>query len=88
MLTTATPTTESSFPKFLADASAYNQRVLSGKSYAHDHGVDETALLRYANGAVSVYERREIEEVVARCAWALDWVVNYVKNKRETRQAA
>ena len=56
------------------------------RTYAHDHGIDEQALVNYATGACTVYERREIENVLARCHWALDFVVKWVKQQRKEQQ--
>lgn len=87
MLLTATPETPS-FPALLMEAAKFGTSVRSRKQYALDHGVDETALIRYANGAVSVYERREIESVLSRCDWARNFVVDLVKNRRRKKDAA
>lgn len=89
MLTTATatPANEMSFPEFLEEALSRGSPVRH-KQYSLDHGVDETALIRYANGAVSTYERSEVEAVLTKCDWARDFVVNLVKNKRVLRNAA
>ncbi|MHC4180280.1 MAG: hypothetical protein ACYSWU_22475 [Planctomycetota bacterium] len=77
----ATPASHSlTFPEFLDYLMKGATR--GTRSYALDHGVDEPALIRYANGAVTVYEREEIQDVLSRCAWARDYVVNYVKWKR------
>jgi len=57
------------------------------RTYALDFGIDEAALLRYTSGAVSTYERSEIEHIVARCNWALKQVVRSVKRRR-SRSAA
>lgn len=87
----ATPTpamTSMSFPAFLEEAMLRGRSVRSQKTHALDLGVDEAALIRYANGAVSAYERTEIEHVIANCDWARKIVVNQVKNKRRHRNAA
>jgi hypothetical protein len=58
---------------------------------ALDLGVDEMALLRYASGAVSTYERQEIQNVLVRNEWAMNYVVRAVKDRRkqaQTRTAA
>lgn len=45
-------------------------------------GIDETALIRYADGAVCDVEHREITGVLAKNRWALDFVVNRIKQRR------
>jgi hypothetical protein len=74
------------FEGLLTSATRHDAR--NSKNYALDHGVDETVLVRYANGAVSTYEHREIQSVIARCKWARDFVVDQVKRKRVVRSAA
>ena len=89
MLLTATPEPETtSFPAFLTEVMQRGQSVRSQKHYALDHGVDEAALSRYASGAVSVYERQEIQNVLIRCDWARNYVIDLVKNQRRKRSAA
>jgi hypothetical protein len=91
MLLTATPTpatTTMSFPAFVEEAMSRGRSVRSQKEHALDLGVDEAALIRYANGAVSAYERTEIQNVIANCDWAREIVINQVKNKRRHRNAA
>jgi hypothetical protein len=75
------------FPAFLQTAFDHGG-CRGGKSYALDHGVDEVALVRYANGAVSVYERREIQGVISRNEWARNFVIDHVKRQRAKRNAA
>lgn len=83
----ATPSAHSlTFPEFLDYMMKGGTR--GTRDYALDHGVDETALARYASGAVSTYERQEIQNVLARCDWAREYVVNLVKRKRSKRNAA
>ena len=89
LLTTRSPKTSTSamtFPEFLDHLLVGGER--GTRSYALDHGVDETALIRYANGAVSAYERAEITAVISRNAWAKDFVVQVVKQKRKQQAAA
>ena len=82
---TAAPATHSlTFPEFLDYVMRGGER--GTRSYSLDHGIDETALIRYANGAVSTYERQEIQEIISRCAWAREFVVNIVKQKRKRNQ--
>lgn len=91
MLLTATPETPTATPSFPALLEEAMRRVSSARSrrqYSLDHGVDETALIRYANGAVSTYERQEIQGVLSKCDWARNYVVNLVKNRRAKRDAA
>ena len=89
MLLTATPPTTSpgSFES-LVDTAMRGRRPQSERHYALDHGVDEPALSRYASGAVSVYERYEIECVIAKCVWARNYVVDLVRDSRRVRNAA
>ena len=75
------------FPTFLTEIMA-NGGTRATRDYSLDHGVDEEALVRYANGAVSVFEREEIEGLIGRCAWARQIVVDTIKWKRKKRSAA
>ena len=52
------------------------------RDQALDYGIDETALLQYASGAVSVYERRFIQSVLVRNEWAMKFVVDAIKRRR------
>ena len=79
-------TTSQSFPEFLDFLMRGGTR--STRSYSLDHGVDETALARYVSGAVSVYERQEIQNVIARNDWAKNYVVDLVKKRRCLRSVA
>jgi hypothetical protein len=91
MLLTATPETPTAaptFPALLEEAMRQSSSARSRRQYSLDHGIDETALIRYANGAVSTYERREIEGVLTKCDWARNYVVDLVKNRRVKRDAA
>jgi len=84
----ATPTIATmDFPTFLTEIMA-NGGTRATRGYSLDHGVDEEALVRYANGAVSVSEREEIEGVIGRCAWARLTVDKYIKHKRIWKDAA
>lgn len=88
MLSPAAPTIATmDFPTFLNTIMA-NGGTRATRGYSLDHGVDEEALVRYANGAVSVSEREEIEALIGRCAWARQTVVEYIKHKRLWRSAA
>jgi hypothetical protein len=77
----------SSTPSFEALLTA-SLGVCETRDYALDLGIDETALIRYANGAVSMYRRREIQHVLLRNSWSRDYVVDYVKSKRVKQVAA
>jgi hypothetical protein len=79
-------TTTVSFPEFLDHLMKGGTR--GTRSYALDHGVDEAALARYTSGAVTVYERQEITNVISRNEWARSYVVNLVKQRRRHRSAA
>ena len=57
-------------------------RLRGSRDYALNRGVDEKALERYATGACSLYEREEIESVIAKNKWSRDYVVQYVKSRR------
>jgi hypothetical protein len=70
------------FETFLATAV---RQPRTTRTYALDHGVDEPALLRYASGAVNMYERKEIEHVLIRCEWAQKFVVDHIKSTRQKR---
>jgi hypothetical protein len=89
MLSPAAPATIATmdFPTFL------NTVMVEGgpratRGYSLDHGVDEEALVRYANGAVSVSEREEIQALIGRCAWARQFVIANIKQQRRKRSAA
>ena len=71
-----------SFPKLISQAIQGAETQRNSRDYALDHGVDKEALKRYATGAISVYERREIDAIVAKCRWAMDHVVSLVKARR------
>lgn len=86
MLTTATPETPT-FPELLTQAMR-GPGGRSSRQYALDHGVDEAALARYASGAVTVYERAEIQNVLTVNDWAMNFVVDLVKSRRRKRSAA
>jgi len=58
------------------------------RSYALDHGVDESALVQYVNGAVCDEERRFIESIIVRNEWSRTYVVDLVKSRRKSRVAA
>lgn len=73
-------------PEFLGYISAGGAR--GTRHYAHERGVDEAALIRYANGAVSNYERAEIAAIISRNEWARDFVVQEIKQKRKSAAAA
>jgi hypothetical protein len=62
---------------------------MGSRPYALDHGVDEQALIRYADGALSVSERDSVAGLLARCSWARKFVVGRVKKHRwKIRSAA
>lgn len=84
MLFPATPT----FSDLLTEVVKRGWTARSRKHYALDRGVNESALLRYADGAVSVYERVTFETVLLNCDWALNFVVDQVKSRREKKGAA
>ena len=68
--------------------SAMGSGLRDARGYALDFGVDETALIRYADGAVcDGEERRTIEHVVSRNRWSRDFVVNHVKRKRHNERS-
>lgn len=68
--------------------SAMGSGLRDSREYALDFGVDETALVRYANGAVcDGGERRAIEHVVSRNRWSREFVVNHVKRKRTNERS-
>jgi len=83
----ASPCAAHDFETFLTTAIRQG-RASETRGYALDHGVDETALVRYANGAVCDEERRDIEAVVSRNRWSREYVVDLVKSKRKNRVAA
>jgi hypothetical protein len=87
---TLTPPTASSAGEFaaLVHDAARGSRFSDSRAYARDLGLDEPALLRYASGAVSMYERQEIEQLVLRCEWARDFVIDHMKRQRKKDQRA
>lgn len=88
MLSPAAPSIATmDFPTFLTEIMA-NGGTRATRDYSLDHGVDEKALVHYANGAVSVSEREEIEGVIGRCSWARRVVAEYIKHKRIWKDAA
>ena len=89
MLTTAptsAPGARRSFETLLNEAGRQNRRQHATRAFALDHGVDEKTLAKYASGGLSMYERHEIEAVIARCAWAHQIVVNIVKKRRQQQK--
>ena len=72
------------FTAFLTEAFA----ARGSRTHATDYGVNETALLRYTSGAVSMYERKEIEGIIARNDWARNYNVGHMKHRRRKRSAA
>ena len=85
MLTTAPSPSPKHDPRAFEDllmTAVRGPSFRSTRTFALDHGVDEPALLRYASGAVSMYERLEIEAVVRQCDWARQFVVQHVKSTR------
>jgi hypothetical protein len=52
------------------------------RDYAEQHGVDETALVRFADGAVCDEEHRRITAVLAKNAWSLSFLSNLLKRRR------
>lgn len=80
----AAPTANPTFSSLVASAATR----LDSRDYAVDLGLDEPTLLRYANGVVSMYERRCIEHVLVRNSWSRQFVVDLVKSRRRKRSAA
>lgn len=52
------------------------------RDHALELGVDETALIRYADGAVCDGEHRIITGVLAKNRWALSFVADRIKQRR------
>lgn len=75
----AAPTTEDFVNLFTHDPR-------SMRTYALDHGVNEQALVRYTNGALSDDERETVIGMVARCKWAHEFVVALVKQRRRHKK--
>ena len=87
MLTTLPVTaTTVSFPMLVT--ASITSGVRDARTYALDYGVDEEALIRYANGAFCDEERQTIQGVIARNKWARNFVVNHVKRKRKKHKDA
>lgn len=85
-LQTPPPAKHTSFETLLLDAMQSGSRDARG--YALDFGIDETALIRYADGAVcDGEERRAIEHVICRNRWSRDFVVSHVKRKRKLKKS-
>jgi len=82
--TPSQPAAHKSFEMLLSDALTRGRT----ETFALDHGVDHEALIRYANGAVSVYERAQINYVLARCERSRRTVVDLVRERRCERNAA
>lgn len=81
----ATPAATSvTFPELVTESSG----MRDARTYALDFGVDEEALVRYANGAFCDEERQSIQRVIARNKWAMEFVVNHVKRKRKKNRVA
>jgi len=76
----------SDFETFLTTAMQGGLRHTRG--YALDHGVDESALVQYVNGAVCDEERHYVESIIARNEWSRTYVVDLVKSRRKNRVAA
>jgi len=72
----------------LVSEAAQLPRPSDTRTHALSLGFDETALLRYASGAVSTYERHEITNLVIRCEWARKFIVDHVKSRRRVAVAA
>jgi hypothetical protein len=87
MLSPATPAIRAmDFPTFLTSLTLGGRS--STKHYATNLGVDEAALIRYANGAVSTYEQKRINRVLAKSEWARRFVIDHVKRQRNQRSVA
>jgi len=85
----ATPTLRAATEEFESLlARAANHR--GTRSQSLDHDIDEQALVRYSDGAVSVGERQVVQEFLSCCSWAHKFVVGRVKRRRpqENRNAA
>ena len=87
---TATPAaaaaTSVTFPELVTESIASGVR--DARTYALDFGVDEEALVRYANRALCDEERQSIQRIIARNKWAREFVVNHVKRKRKKNRVA
>jgi hypothetical protein len=69
-----------SFPELLNLA----MTVRGTRNYAEHVGIDETALIRYADGAVcDGGEHLRITRLVSKNDWALNFIANHVKQKRQ-----
>lgn len=69
-------------PSF-AELLTRSRRYSNTRGSALDHGFNEQALLRYANGAVSDDERKHAEQIVLRNDWSCQFVVRHIKHRRE-----
>lgn len=56
------------------------------REHALHLGIDETALIRYADGAVCDEEHRFLTGILAKNRWALDFVVNHIKQRNQRGQ--
>lgn len=76
------PTSSVSFPELLHLA----QTARDTRDYALNLGIDESALVRYADGAVCDEEHRIITGVLAKNRWSLDFLKSYLDQKRRRGQ--
>ena len=91
LATPSAPTAPTTMPtrfEELVDTATRGRDYRQTRSFALDHGFDETALVQYATGAVAMYERKEIEAMITKCEWARRFVVEHIKKKRQKRSAA
>ena len=87
ILATPASSVPTSFETFLGQAS--RSKCNDSRDFAHYFGINEVALLRYANGAIrDAGERLHVEHVVSRNKWSCDYVVRLVKKKRKQQVAA
>jgi len=70
------------FPGFFDRAVTRLSAWRNSREYALELGVDEEALERYATGAISMYERSEIEPILVKCQWAMNYVARLAKAQR------
>ena len=80
MLLVTPPTTTGGFESLLSRAAFHR----GSRDYALDYGVDEEALICYADGAVA--DDGGITGVLVCCEWATKFVVERVKRRRLQKQ--
>jgi len=77
------PSQSIAFENLVSETQPKLNELRISRDYAQDLGVDEKALERYVSGACSLYERKEVEAVISQSQWAMSFVSDLVKSRRQ-----